>query len=102
MLIPALALVMMSCCAGRQAQTGPGAITGIIVIIGNEPFTTPALQVADGTIHRLTCSKQLEQTLRSVQGKRVRVAVSKADTASKEMHITEAVVLTEEQGKGTP
>jgi hypothetical protein len=102
MLIPILALVMMACCAGRDAQTDRAPVTGTIVIIGNEPFTLPALQMPDGTIHRLVCAKELEQTLRAVQGKRVRVTVSTVDARAKEMHITDAVVITEEQGKGTP
>jgi hypothetical protein len=102
MAVAVLALLVMSCCAGRQTQEDRGSAVGTVVIIGNEPFTSPALQMADGTIHRLVCSKELEQTLRGVQGKRVRVAVGKADAPAKELHITEAVVLTEEQTKGTP
>lgn len=97
-----LAVMVVSCCPARQAQEDPGALIGTVVIIGNEPFTVPALQTADGAIHRLSCSKEMERTLRSVQGKRVRLAGSKGDTSAQEMRITDVVVLTEEHKKGTP
>ena len=100
--IAILALMAASCCPARQAQEVPGALVGTLVIIGNEPFTVPALQTADGTIHRLSYSKEMERTLRSVQGKRVRLAGSKGDTSAQEMRITDVVVLTEEHKKGTP
>lgn len=97
-----LALAVVSCCPARQIQEDPGALVGTVVIIGNEPFTVPALQTADGAIHRLSCSKELERTLRSVQGKRVRLGGSKGATTMQEMHVTEVVVLTEEPTKGAP
>lgn len=100
--IALLALAVASCCPARQAQEDPGGLTGTVVIIGNEPFTAPALQTADGAIHQLSCSKELERTLRSVQGKRVRLGGTKGDTTLREMHVTEVVVLTDEPTKGAP
>lgn len=102
MVIAMLALALVSCCPARQAQVDPGGLTGTVVIIGNEPFTVPALQTADGAIHRLSCSKELERTLRSVQGKRVRLAGSRGEATMQEMHVTEVVVLTDEPTKGAP
>ncbi len=100
--IAMFALAIVSCCPSRQAQDDPGALTGTVVIIGNEPFTVPALQTADGSIHRLSCSKELERVLRSVQGKRVRLAGTAGEKATRELHVTDVVVLTEEHQKGTP
>lgn len=102
MMIAMLALVMMSCCSTRQVQDDPGALIGIVVIIGNEPFTAPAVQTADGAVHRVSCSKELERTLRSVQGKRVRLSGSPGTGAAKEMQVTEVTVLTDEPTKGAP
>lgn len=102
MVIALLALMVASCCPARLAQEGPGVRVGTVVIIGNEPFTAPGLQRADGSILRLSCSKELERTLRSVQGKRVRLSGTTGDAAAQEMHVTEVVVLTEEPTKGAP
>lgn len=102
MMIAMLALVMMSCCSVRQAQDESGTLIGVVVIIGNEPFTAPALQTTDGTVHRLNCSKEFERTLRSVQGKRVRLSGTPAAGPAHEMHVTEVLVLTDEPTKGTP
>ncbi len=101
-MIAMLALAMMSCCSVRQTQEDPGALVGIVVIIGNEPFTTPALQTADGSVRRLSCSKELERMLRSVQGKRVRLSGSPGAGPAQEMHVTEVTVLTDEPTKGAP
>ncbi len=92
-----VALTVASCCGSSTVQDGAAPFTGKVVIIGNEPFTMPALQTADGTIYRLQCVKAAEETLRGAQGKRVRLECSKVDSVAKELHVTQVVVLTEHQ-----
>ena len=97
-----LALTVVSCCGGQTARDETPSFMGTVVIIGNEPFTSPALQTADGVIYRLSCAKDMEVQLRGVQGKRVRLDVNRLDASARELHVTRILVLTEDQQKGTP
>ncbi len=99
-LVVLMAFVAVSCCGGSNLADGQKAVTGRVVIIGNEPFTSPAVQLPDGGILRVVCAKEMEAQLRAVQGKRVRLDVSRVDTAAKEVHVTQVYVLTDEQQEG--
>jgi len=48
-------------------------VTGVLYIIGNEPFTKLGLQTLDGTMYILKCTKEIESGLRTKQGKIVTV-----------------------------
>jgi hypothetical protein len=95
-----IAFVAVSCCGGKTATDETAALTGTVVIIGNEPFTSPAVQLPDGGILRVICTKETETQLRAIQGKRVRLQVSRLDAAAKEVHVTQVHVLTSEQQEG--
>lgn len=62
------ALLLTSCC--RCGRTADGNIVkGMIVIVGNEPFTKVALKLEDEKVYLLQCDKKLDEELRSKQGK---------------------------------
>jgi hypothetical protein len=91
-----IAFVAVSCCGGAHATDDAAAVTGTVVIIGNEPFTSPAVQLPDGGILRIICAKETETQLRAIQGKRVRLQVSRLDAVAKEVHVTQVHMLTSE------
>ena len=63
-LVLLLLFVAMSC-------AGSGKVAGSVYIAGNEPFTWVALAAADGTVYKISATKELEQRLRGLQGKKV-------------------------------
>jgi hypothetical protein len=97
-----LALVGVACCGGQTVKEDTVPFLGMVVIIGNEPFTAPALQTPDGVIYRLSCVKDVEVQLREAQGKRVRLECGRVDRTAKELHVTQVHVLVNDQEKGTP
>jgi hypothetical protein len=54
-------------------STANDTITGVLYLVGNEPFTKLGLQVPDGTMYILKCTKEVESDLRSKQGKIVNI-----------------------------
>ncbi len=50
---------------------------GSIYVIGNEPFTSLAIEGPEGKMYRISASKKIEQRLRGLQGKKVEVEYSK-------------------------
>lgn len=48
-----------------------GKIVGTIYVIGNEPFTQVAVEDSTGTVYRIETTKELEQRLRGLQGRKV-------------------------------
>ena len=69
-LVLLLLFVVVSC-------AGSGKVAGNVYIAGNEPFTWVALEAADGTVYKISATKELEQRLRSLQGKKVEVEYTK-------------------------
>jgi hypothetical protein len=55
------------------ASTVNDTVTGVLFVIGNEPFTKLGLQTSDGTMYILKCTKEIESDLRTKQGKIVNV-----------------------------
>ena len=64
---------------GNSHQLGDpitrGTLRGVIYVIGNEPFTSLALQDSLGQMHRIHGPKDLENILYQRQGKAVAVTV---------------------------
>jgi hypothetical protein len=55
------------------ASTVNDTVTGVLYVIGNEPFTKLGLQTPDGTMYILKCTKEIESDLRTKQGKIVNI-----------------------------
>ena len=71
MIIMIMVLILLAgegCSGGNEAMEIKTA-SGTIVIVGNEPFTYPALQIADDEIYVIDCSKEDRQTFFENQGK---------------------------------
>lgn len=57
----------------KDISTVNDSLTGILNVIGNEPFTKLGLQDSNGTMYILKCTKEMESELRTKQGKKVSV-----------------------------
>jgi hypothetical protein len=68
-------------CAGEKEAT-KGTIQGTIFVIGNEPFTSLAVEVSEGRMYRLSTSTETRQRLLALQGRKVIVEYSKIDTTA--------------------
>ena len=72
--------------------SGSGKLTGMLYVAGNEPFTWVALEAADGTVYKISASKELEKRLRGLQWKKVEVEYTKIADAPEGKAITVNVV----------
>ena len=63
-----------------QRETLKGTIKGTIYVIGNEPFTSLAVQPSDGKMYRISTTKDIHARLLKLQGKIVELEYSKVDT----------------------
>jgi hypothetical protein len=63
----------LSCRASQNSLAQPQAFVGQVYVIGNEPFAKLALKLADGQTYVLDCTKEIESTLRQLQGQTVRL-----------------------------
>jgi hypothetical protein len=63
-----ISVLISGCASSKDALTENGAITGMLKVVGNEPFTRLALQAADGKTYILECSKELRGLLLQHQG----------------------------------
>lgn len=59
------------------AFVGGGKISGTVYVIGNEPFTSVAVECPNGKMFRITTTKELEKRLRGLQGKKVELQYTK-------------------------
>jgi hypothetical protein len=76
----ALGFVIASCSSGNTAFELPATVVGKVLMIGNEPFAAPGLQMPDGTIYPLSGEGEVLRTICAVQGKFVRIHVDRTDT----------------------
>jgi hypothetical protein len=77
-----LALAVISAkCSGEKEAT-KGTIQGTIYVIGNEPFTSLAMEVSEGRMYRLSASAETRHRLLALQGRKVMVEYSKIDTTA--------------------
>ncbi len=65
--------VAFSSCSASKGDGTPIDIKGRVVVIGNEPFTSVAVEALDGTVYRLEAEAAVLQKLRSIQGKVIQV-----------------------------
>jgi hypothetical protein len=72
-------LSAVSCAGGERAFESPSTIVGKVVMIGNDPFASPALQMPDGTIYPLVMEEDTLRKVCAVQGRWVRIHVDRAD-----------------------
>jgi len=63
----------LSCSTADKAKNSPGTVVGRIQIIGNEPFTSVAVEVGDGRMYILSCEKVVESQLRRHQGQLMKI-----------------------------
>lgn len=68
-------------CAGEK-EAAKGTIQGTIYVIGNEPFTSLAVEVSEGRMYRLSTSTETRQRLLALQGRKVMVEYSRIDTTA--------------------
>jgi hypothetical protein len=67
-------------CVVALACGSSGTIIGTIYVIGNEPFTQVAIQDSTGAIFRIETTKEIEQRLREMQGRKVTLEYSNVTT----------------------
>ena len=59
-----------------------GTVQGTVYVIGNEPFTSLAVELPDWKMYRLSTTKEIRQQLLAIQGKKVEVQYSKIDSTA--------------------
>jgi len=78
---PCLALLGLACATQRAT------IEGAVVVVGNEPFTSVAIQTSSGSIYRVAAPPDLERRLRGVQGMKILAEYSAMDSTAEGMKI---------------
>ena len=68
--------VVFSSCATTQQGTEEQEIKGTIIVVGNHPFESLAVEQENGTIIRLDAGEEIERQLFACQGKRVSLICS--------------------------
>jgi len=81
MFFPYLALLGLACAAQRAT------IEGAVVVVGNEPFTSVAIQTTSGTVYRIAAPPALERRLRQVQGMKILAEYSRMDSTAEGIKI---------------
>lgn len=64
---------LLSCTQKPAEKPSYSEYTGILVVVGNEPFSAFALDDGQGHITRLQYDKRIEGKLNTLQGRKVRV-----------------------------
>ena len=80
-----LVYLLLACASG-------GTLSGTVYVIGNEPFTSVAVEAPNGTMYRIVTSKELEKRLRTLQGKKVELEYTKLVRAADGPTMTVSVV----------
>ncbi|MBI3787720.1 MAG: hypothetical protein HY276_05615 [Ignavibacteriales bacterium] len=73
-LLAVAALLVAGCTSSKEAVSGK--ITGVVQVIGNEPFTVVTIQDAAGKVYHISTSREIEQRLRLLQGKKIELQYS--------------------------
>jgi hypothetical protein len=79
MILPAL--LLPNGCSSHK-ETTRGTIQGTVFVVGNEPFTTLAVEVSQGKMYRIASSADIRQHLLALQGKKVELQYSSVDTTA--------------------
>ncbi len=85
-------LLVAGCVSSETMLTPPRRVTGEIMVVGNEPFTSLAVRVSKDRLYLLTCDRRIREFLLAKQGK---IAVLKYDRVRKtrfgmEIHVVNA------------
>jgi hypothetical protein len=75
------ALLLGNGCSSHR-ETIRGTIQGTVFVVGNEPFTTLAVEVSQGRVYRIATSADIQQRLLALQGKKVEVQYSRVDSTA--------------------
>lgn len=75
-----LGLLAVSCASKQAVKAKANTVSGIVQLVGNDPFTTVAIHGSDGKVYRIVAPKGIENRLRKLQGKRVVVEYSSMTT----------------------
>lgn len=75
-----IAFSIVSCRSAEETILFPvnSVVTGTILMVGNEPFVCPALELTDGRIVRVAPTKDLKSLVYGNQGKVVRATLGTA------------------------
>lgn len=84
-LIAIICLMLLACASS-------GKVVGTIYIMGNEPFTSVALETPEGKVYRVSTTKELEQRLRGLQGRKVELEFTKIARSPEGQTIVVSVV----------
>ena len=78
---PALfvALSIAGCSAGETASAPASVAWGRILVIGNEPFTSLALETDSGKVYVLHCDPATRNILLRRQGERVKISYKETE-----------------------
>jgi hypothetical protein len=71
---------------------GGRKLSGTVYVVGNEPFTSVAVECSNGTMYRIKTTKELEKRLRGLQGKKVELEYTKLARSHEGQTITVSVV----------
>jgi hypothetical protein len=71
---------------------GDRKLSGTVYVVGNEPFTSVAVECSNGKMYRIKTTKELEKRLRTLQGKKVELQYTKLVRAGDTQTITVSVV----------
>jgi uncharacterized protein YcfL len=74
-----ITLLLTNGCSSHK-ETIRGTVQGTVFVVGNEPFTTLAVEVSQGKMYRIATSTDVRQHLLALQGKKVEVQYSRIDT----------------------
>ena len=74
------------------ALLGSGKLSGTVYVVGNEPFTSMAIECSNGKMYRIKTTKELEKRLRGLQGKKVEVQYTKLVRTADAQTITVSVI----------
>lgn len=66
-----LTIYLLAGCCSQKETSDLKKIQGTIIIVGNEPFTQPALRTAEDKIYAIECKKEERKTLFDNQGEEV-------------------------------
>ena len=68
-----LVLCVAGCSSSKTVFDVPRKMTGVVMMVGNEPFTSLAVRTDESKVYLIKCVGDVRQMLLSSQGKRVEV-----------------------------
>jgi len=92
-------ILFVSGCSPSKDTVEAKYITGIIVVVGNEPFTNLAVQTSPTDVVILDCDKDTKNFLLDNQGKSVKIYYKRIDNSKKPnvVYVQKSELLPEEK-----